>query len=1133
MFSKVLVANRAEIAVRAFRAAYEIGSRTVAVFPQEDRNSEHRLKADEAYQIGEPGSPVKAYLNIDEIIRVAVKSGADAVYPGYGFLSENPDLARACRDNGLTFVGPPAEVLELAGNKVAALKAAKSAGIPTLKSSEPSTDVEYLLAEADKIGFPIFAKAVAGGGGRGMRRVDDRSLLRDALESAMREAESAFGDATMFLEQAVSRPRHIEVQILADGQGNVVHLHERDCSVQRRHQKVIEIAPAPNLNPAIKAALCADAVKFARAIGYQNAGTVEFLVDTAGERAGQHVFIEMNPRIQVEHTVTEEVTDIDLVSAQMRIASGATLADLGISQESIHVNGFALQSRITTEDPANGFRPDTGRIVAYRSPGGAGVRLDGATATAGSHITGHFDSMLVKLTCRGRDFDTAVRRARRALAEFRIRGIRTNIPFLLAVLGDAQFASGELATSFIDERPELLDARESADRGTKLLNFLGDVTVNRPYGGSFGAIEPKEKLPAGLSLSDEPPAGSRQFLLEHGPVEFARALREQTALAVTDTTFRDAHQSLLATRVRTRDLLLVAPAVSRLTPQLLSVEAWGGATYDVALRFLGEDPWVRLDKLRKALPNVCIQMLLRGRNTVGYTPYPTEVTDAFVREAASSGVDIFRIFDALNDVEQMRPAIEAVRATGTAVAEVALCYTGNLLDPSENIYTLEYYLELAQRIVDAGAHVLAIKDMAGLLRPEAARVLVTALRDRFDLPVHLHTHDTTGGQMATLLAASEAGVDAVDVASAAMAGTTSQPPMSALVAALEHTPRDTGLSLQNVCDLEPYWEAMRTLYRPFENGLRGPTGRVYRHEIPGGQLSNLRQQASALGLGSHFEAIEDTYAAADRMLGRLVKVTPSSKVVGDLALQLVAQGVDPQDFSADPASYDIPDSVISFLDGELGVPPAGWPEPLRSKALAGRAVPSIARGLDPQDSKELMGDSASCRNRLNHLLFAGPTKDFERVVAQYGDVSVLPTASYLYGLETGQEIEIRLDKGVRIIVGLEAVSDPDPQGLRTVMFTLNGQLRPIQIRDTSVEVTAVQSEKADPKISGHIASPYDGSVTVLVQEGQEVEAGAVIATIEAMKMEASITTPVAGAVSRVVVGAVGQVRGGDLIAVVS
>jgi len=1132
VFSKVLVANRAEIAVRAFRAAYELGSRTVAVFPQEDRNSEHRLKADEAYLIGEPGHPVRAYLDIEEIVRVAREAGADAVYPGYGFLSENPDLARACAQAGLTFVGPPPEVLELAGNKVRALKAAREAGLPVLASSEPSADVDELVAAADEVGFPVFVKAVAGGGGRGMRRVDTREELPEALAAAMREADGAFGDPTVFLERAVLRPRHIEVQILADGAGDVVHLYERDCSLQRRHQKVVEIAPAPNLDPAIRDALCADAVKFARHIGYQNAGTVEFLVDTVGERAGQHVFIEMNPRIQVEHTVTEEVTDVDLVSAQMRIAAGETLADLGIRQEDVRVNGAALQTRITTEDPANGFRPDTGRIIAYRSPGGAGVRLDGATATAGSVVSGHFDSMLVKLTCRGRDFPTAVRRARRALAEFRIRGIRTNIPFLQDVLADPEFVAGNVATSFIDERPELLSARESADRGTRLLAYVGDVTVNRPHGTLVRTADPATKLPA-IDLSVAPPPGSRQELLELGPEGFARALRSEQRLRLTDTTFRDAHQSLLATRVRTHDLAAAAPYVARATPQLWSVEAWGGATYDVALRFLGEDPWERLATLREAMPNLALQMLLRGRNTVGYTPYPTRVTSAFVEEAAATGIDVFRIFDALNDVDQMRPAIEAVRATGSTVAEVALCYTGNLLDPAEDLYTLDYYLRLADRIVDAGAHVLAIKDMAGLLRPAAATRLVTALRERFDLPVHLHTHDTSGGQTATLLAAAAAGVDAVDAASAAMAGTTSQPPLSALVAALEHTERDTGLSLDAVADLEPYWEAVRRTYAPFESGLPGPTGRVYEHEIPGGQLSNLRQQAIALGLGDKFEQVEAVYAAADRILGRLVKVTPSSKVVGDLALHLVAVGADPAEFASDPQAFDIPDSVIGFLGGELGDPPGGWPEPFRSRALAGRAARAGVTPLTPEDEAELAQPGEVRRRRLNHLLFAGPAKEFEQVRQTYGDVSVLDTPTYLYGLEPGEEVAVVLGKGVRLLVGLEAIGTPDERGMRTVMFSLNGQLRPIQVRDRSVDVDVRAAEKADPTQPGQVAAPFAGAVTPVVVVGDVVEAGQTVATVEAMKMEAAITTPVAGTVQRVAVGAVQQLEGGDLVLVVA
>jgi len=1131
MFKKILVANRGEIAIRAFRAAVELGAKTVAVFPYEDRNSMHRLKADEAYQIGEPGHPVRAYLDVDEIIRVALECGADAIYPGYGFLSENPDLAQAAAANGITFIGPPTRVLEMAGNKVTAKEHAIAAGVPVLKSTPASKNIELLLEQAADIGFPIFAKAVAGGGGRGMRRVNTQEELRGALEEAMREADSAFGDPTMFLEQAVVRPRHIEVQILADAHGGTVHLFERDCSVQRRHQKVVEIAPAPNLDEGIRQAMYRDAIAFAKSIDYVNAGTVEFLLDTVGEREGQHFFIEMNPRIQVEHTVTEEVTDVDLVSSQMRIAYGQSLAELGLEQENIYLRGAALQCRITTEDPSAGFRPDTGKITTYRSPGGAGIRLDGGTVSAGAQISPHFDSMLVKMTCRGRDFAAAVRRARRGLAEFRLRGVSTNIPFLQAVLDDPDFIAGNLSTSFIEERPQLLNSHQSKDRGTRILNWLADVTVNQPNGDGGGVINPQVKLPV-VDLTVPAPAGSRQRLRELGPVGFASALRAQTALAVTDTTFRDAHQSLLATRVRTRDLVAVLPHVARMTPELLSVEAWGGATYDVALRFLGEDPWERLASMREALPNVNIQMLLRGRNTVGYTPYPTLVTDAFVREAAATGVDIFRIFDALNDVSQMRPAIDSVLETGTSLAEVAVCYTGDLLDPDEKLYTLDYYLRLAEQIVESGAHVLAIKDMAGVMRAGAAEKLVTALRERFDLPVHVHTHDTAGGQLATLLAASRAGADAVDVASAPMAGTTSQPSASALVAALAHTERDTGLSLKAVSDLEPYWEAVRHVYKPFESGLAGPTGRVYNHEIPGGQLSNLRQQAIALGLADQFEKIEDLYAAANVMLGRPPKVTPSSKVVGDLALALAAANADPADFEANPSTYDIPDSVIGFMAGELGELPGGWPEPFRSKVLAGRTVKIGVEEVSDDDAAALEKDSESRRSTLNRLLFAGPAKTFEQVRESYGDLSVLDTPDYLYGLHQGAEHVIQISKGVSLYVGLEAIGDADEKGIRTVMATLNGQLRPVFVRDTSIAVTTTSAEKADAAKPGQVAAPFSGVVTVQVEVGDVVAAGQSVASIEAMKMEAAITSPVAGTVTRLAIPKTQQVDAGDLLVVV-
>jgi pyruvate carboxylase len=1132
MFKKILVANRGEIAIRAFRAAYELGAKTVAVFPYEDRNSMHRLKADEAYQIGEVGHPVRAYLDVSEIIRVAKESGADAIYPGYGFLSENPELAKAAAENGITFIGPGEHVLEMAGNKVTAKEHAIAAGVPVLKSTPATRDIEELLAGAEEIGFPIFAKAVAGGGGRGMRRVETPEELRGALEAAMREADSAFGDPTMFLEQAVLRPRHIEVQILADGAGETLHLFERDCSVQRRNQKVVEIAPAPNISDELREALHSDAIKFAKSIGYVNAGTVEFLVDTVGPRAGTHVFIEMNPRIQVEHTVTEEVTDVDLVQSQMMIASGMTFDEIGLHQQDIVLHGAALQCRITTEDPTAGFRPDTGKIAAYRSPGGAGVRLDGGTVDVGAQISPHFDSMLAKMTCRGRDFPAAVRRARRALAEFRIRGVSTNIPFLQGVLDDPDFIAGDLSTSFIEERPQLLGGHQSKDRGTKILNWLSDVTVNQPNGQRVGTVEPAHKLPK-IDLSTPAPDGSRQRLLELGPVGFAADLRAQTALAVTETTFRDAHQSLLATRVRTKDLVAVAPYVARMTPELLSVEAWGGATYDVALRFLGEDPWERLATLREALPNVAIQMLLRGRNTVGYTPYPTEVTDAFVKEAASTGVDIFRIFDALNDVEQMRPAIESVLATGTTIAEVAVCYTGDLLDPAEDLYTLDYYLKLAEQIVASGAHILAIKDMAGLLRPTAAAKLVAAFRENFDLPVHVHTHDTAGGQLATLLAASQAGADAVDVASAPMAGTTSQPSASALVAALAHTQRDTGLSLQAVSDLEPYWEAVRQVYRPFESGLPGPTGRVYHHEIPGGQLSNLRQQAIALGLADDFELIEDLYAAANKILGRIPKVTPSSKVVGDLALHLAAVKADPADFAENPQKYDIPDSVIGFMAGELGELPGGWPEPFRTKVLEGKNVKIGVTPITDEDREALNGDALERRATLNRLLFPAPTRQFEQMRELFGDLSVVDTVDYLYGLTQGVEHVVEIDKGVRLFVGLEAIGEVDDKGMRTVMTTLNGQLRPVNVRDRSVTVEAKAAEKADGSKPGQVPAPFSGVVTLKVEEGAAVSAGEAVATIEAMKMEAAITTPVAGVVTRLAIPKTQQVEAGDLIVVVT
>ncbi len=1122
MLKKVLVANRGEIAIRAFRAAYELGIRTVAIYTPEDRGSLHRQKADEAYEIGEVGHPVRAYLNIETLVDTAKRVGADAVYPGYGFLSESAAFSLACEKAGLTFIGPPPAVLSLTGDKMSARRAAEEAGIPVLRASESVRGYEEAVAAAEDIGYPVFVKAAGGGGGRGLRRVERPEDLPGAVETAIREAQGAFGDPTVFLEQAVIRPRHIEVQILADATGEVIHLFERDCSVQRRHQKVLEIAPAPNLDPRLRERLCEDAVRFGRAVGYRNAGTVEFLV---GED-GRYTFIETNPRIQVEHTVTEETTDVDLVHAQLRIAGGETLSDLGLAQEGIRQRGVALQCRVTTEDPAQGFRPDTGKISAYRSPGGAGIRLDGGTIYPGAEVSPYFDSLLVKLTTRGATLAAAARRAGRALAEFRVRGVATNMVFLRAVLADPDFLAGRLSTSFIDERPHLTVAAAGRDRASRLLDLLAESTVNRPHGPPPAVPDPRTKLPP--LPEGEPPPGSRQRLQELGPEGFARWLRESTALQVTDTTMRDAHQSLLATRMRTFDMLAVAPHIARTLPGLFSAEVWGGATFDVALRFLHEDPWERLARLREVLPNVCLQMLLRGQNVVGYTTYPPDVVAAFVQEAHAAGLDIFRIFDANNDVDRMRPAIEAALEAG-ALAEGALCYTGDLCDPKEDFYNLDYYLRLAEELVQAGVHVLCIKDMAGLVRAPAARALIGALRREFDLPVHLHTHDTGGGQLATYLAAVEAGVDAVDGAAAPMSGMTSQPSLAAIVAATDHTGRETGLSLDSLGDLEPYWEAVRRLYAPFESGLRSPTGTVYHHEIPGGQLSNLRQQAIALGLAGRFEEIERLYARCDELLGGLVKVTPTSKVVGDLALYLLSAGIDPDDLRSDPGAYDLPDSVVGFLRGELGAPPRGWPEPFRSQALVGREEPQADGRVLEAGMPAPTGEERTAH--LNRLMLPGPAAERTAAEERFGDVSVVPTKAFLYGLETGEEVAVDLEPGVRLYVRLEAVTEADDRGIRTLLVLLNGQQRPIDVLDRSLEPEVQAREKADPNNDAHIAAPMTGVVTLAVGEGERVGAGQQIATIEAMKMESAIRAPADGAVGRLAVPSGTKVEPGDLLAV--
>ena len=1125
MIESLLVANRGEIAVRAFRAANELGVRSIAVYVPEDRDSVHRLKADESYEIGEPGHPVSTYLDAQLIVDLAVTVGADAIYPGYGFMAENPVLARCCDAAGVLFVGPPASVLGVAGDKTRAREVASRAGVPVLEATEPVRDAAAARIAAESLGYPLFVKAALGGGGRGMRLVDSPDGLARALDGAMREAQAAFGDGTVYLEQAMLRARHIEVQILADSAGAIVHLFERDCSLQRRHQKVIEVTPAPNLDPTLRERICEAGVAVAREIGYVNAGTVEFLLDDEGRFA----FIEMNPRIQVEHTVTEETTEVDLVRAQILIAGGATLEDLGLSQAAIRQRGVALQCRVTTENPANGFRPDAGRITAYRSPGGAGIRLDEGSAFVGAEVSPYFDPLLVKITARGPDLRSAASRARRAVAELRVRGVSTNQGFLGALLRHPDFLAGGAHTTFVDEHPDLVSADPGADRASRLLSRLTDVTINREREPPAGLIEPRAKLPP---LRGDPASGSRQRLHELGPSAFAAELRAQPAVAVTDTTLRDAHQSLFATRMRTFDMLAVAPHLARLLPGLLSLECWGGATFDVALRFLNEDPWDRLAQLREAVPNVCLQMLLRGSNLLAYSRFAPNVVGAFVAEAVDGGVDVIRIFDALNDIDGMRPAIDATLET-PALVEGALCYTGDLSDPAEQLYTLDYYLGLAEGLVAAGVHVLAIKDMAGLLRAPAARTLVEALRARFDVPVHLHTHDTAGGSLATYLAAVEAGVDAVDGAAAPLAGMTSQPSLSAIIAALAGTSRAPAITLDAALALEPYWEAVRALYAPYEAGLPAPTGRVYRHQIPGGQLSNLRQQATAIGVGDRFEEIEAAYERANALLGNIIKVTPTSKVVGDLAIFAVSAGIDFDELERAPAHFDLPESVLDFLRGALGRPPAGFPQPFTTRALSGRAKPAPAPPLDEATLELLSHPGSERRRALAGLMFPGPLADHLAARELHGDVSLLPTQAFFYGLREGEALPIDLAPGVRVIFELEAIGEPDEYGIRTVMTRVNGQLRPIDVRDRTIDAALNEIERADPANPGHVAAPVIGAVIIQVSAGDEVEAGAAVAVIEAMKMESTIAAPISGRVERVAVGNGTRVERGDLLVVLA
>ena len=1122
---KLLALNRGEIAIRILRAASELGLRTVAVYSQEDRLSLHRSKADEAYLIGKGKGPVQAYLDADGIVAMAVEKGVDAIHPGYGFLAENPALPKACKAAGIEFVGPSADLLELLGDKTAARRLAQKAGVPVIPGTErPVTDPEVARKIATEIGFPLIVKAAFGGGGRGMRIVGGEADFEARVAEARQEAAAAFGNDAVFLERFVRRSKHIEVQILGDHHGNILHLYERDCSVQRRHQKVVEVAPAVALDPRIRDELCDAAVRIAREANYFNAGTVEFLVDVDG---GDWYFIEVNPRVQVEHTVTEVVTGIDIVRSQILIAQGHSLHDSAMHlprQQDVPLYGFALQCRVTTEDPANEFVPDYGKIHTYRSPAGFGIRLDGASAYGGATIAPYYDSLLVKVTAWGGDFKEACQRMDRALREFRIRGVMTNIPFLENVVNNPTFQAGAATTRFLDDEPELLRFVPRKDRATKLLSYLGETIVNGNKEVS-GKSKPMNLRPAPVPESDSsaPPPGTRQLLEQLGPAGFARWTREQTRLLLTDTTFRDAHQSLFATRMRSHDMLAIARYVSHKLHDLYSLEMWGGATFDVALRFLREDPWERLQRLREAIPNICFQMLLRASNAVGYTAYPDNVVEEFIREAAAQGIDVFRIFDSLNWLPNMKVPIEATLESGK-VCEAAICYTGNLLDPKRDKYPLDYYVKKAKELESMGAHILAIKDMAGVCRPYAAEKLVRALREEIGLPIHFHTHDTSGINAATLLKAAEAGVDVVDAAIASMSGTTSQPSLNSLVAALSNTDRESGLDLDSMNRCADYWEAVRNYYLPFDSSPKSGTAEVYLHEMPGGQYTNLKEQAESMGLGHKWPEIARAYAEVNMAFGDIVKVTPSSKVVGDMAIFLVSHGTTIRELERLGASHNLtlPNSVVEMFSGALGEPDGGWPQGMLEVVLRGQSPKPGRPGehLAPVNLeetsamlKEKTGHDISRTDLLSYLMYPQVFLTFDQTRQLYGDVSVLPTPQFYYGMEPGEEIAVELEPGKTLVVKFLTVGEPHPEGKRTVFFELNGQPREVSVQDKSLKVQKVERAKADPVNAGQVGAPIPGAVTsIIVETGDIVSKGDRLLVIEAMKMQTTVYAPVSGKV---------------------
>ncbi|CAG8526782.1 15237_t:CDS:10, partial [Dentiscutata heterogama] len=1157
---KLLVANRGEIAIRIFRTAHELSMKTVAIFSHEDRLTTHRYKADEAYQVGDPSkhTPVGAYLDQDEIIRIAKQKGVSMIHPGYGFLSENASFARKVEEAGIAFVGPTPDVIEKMGDKTKAREIVPGTRGPISTIEEAKTFIE-------EHGFPIIIKAAMGGGGRGMRVVRNLETLEDSFNRAKSEALAAFGDGTVFLERFLDKPKHIEVQLLADNEGNVIHLFERDCSVQRRHQKVVEVAPAINLKTSVRDAILNDAVKLAKHVHYRNAGTAEFLVD----QQGRHYFIEINPRIQVEHTITEEITGIDIVAAQIQIAGGALLAHQSLLQNRIQISGHAIQCRVTTEDPAQNFQPDTGKIEVYRSSGGNGVRLDGGAGYAGAVITPHYDSLLVKVTCWGKTYEIVRRKILRALVEFRIRGVKTNIPFLQRLLTHDAFVNGEVWTTFIDDTPELFRLVGSKNRAQKILKYLGDVVVNgSSIKGQIG--EPSFKKPLSIptiysqdcsepvDINNPPEHGWRYIIQEQGPEAFAKAVREYNGVLIMDTTWRDAHQSLLATRVRTIDLLNIAPQTSHALANAFSLEMWGGATFDVSMRFLYEDPWDRLTKLRKLVPNIPFQMLLRGANAVGYTSYPDNVIYDFCRKAKIHGVDIFRIFDSLNYIENMKLGIDAVRKAG-GVIEAAICYTGDVSNPKEKKYDINYYLNLTEELVNEGIHILGIKDMAGLLKPEAAEILIGSIRKKWpDLPIHVHTHDTAGTGVASMLAAAKAGADAVDVAIDSMSGMTSQPSMGAVVAALEHSELSTGINVENVHALNEYWEQARKLYSCFESGVLSSDSSVYDHEMPGGQYTNLMFQASQLGLGKQWKEIKKAYAEANKLCGDIIKVTPSSKVVGDLAQFMVTNKFSYNDVIEKAKNTSFPVSIVEFFQGYLGQPYGGFPEPLRSDII--RDLPRIdgrpGTSLQPLDLEELKNNLKAKYGRSIREVDVSSAAIYPKVFAEYreqiekfGDVSVIPTRYFLSKPEIGEEFCIDLEEGVTLIIKYLAIGPIDTTtGRREVFFELNGETRAVGIDDRSA---------ADPGNPGEVGAPMSGVVIEIRVQGMskmftfssnsfifmllnknfsftflggaEIKVGDPICVLSAMKMETVVSSPVSGKIDHIEVKESDSLSAGDLI----